>query len=182
MIATSLALGSLAPDFELPGVDGRQHSLASFRDKPVLVIIFSCNHCPYVKAYEDRLVSIQRDYAGKGVQLVAVNSNDEKAYAEDGFPEMVKRAKEKGFNFPYLRDKTQEVVTAYGAVCTPHVFAFDKSRALRYRGRIDDSKDPSAVKTHDLRNALDDMTNSSAVRVPDTRPFGCSIKWFTMKP
>jgi len=128
------------------------------------------------------MVSIQRDNTEKGVQLVAINSNDEKAYPEDSFPEMVKRAKEKGFNFPYLRDKTQEVVTAYGAVCTPHVFAFDKSRVLRYRGRIDDSKDPSAVKTHDLRNALDDMANGSTVRVPDTRPFGCSIKWFSMKP
>lgn len=177
-----LALGSKAPDFDLKGVDGKRYSLDSFRDKPILAVIFSCNHCPYVVAYEDRMVSIQKDYAAKGVQLVAVNSNDEVEYPEDSFSNMIKRAKEKGFNFPYLRDETQEVVTAYGAVCTPHVFAFDKSRVLSYRGRIDDSRDPSKVKSQDLRNALDDLISGSAVRVPDTRPFGCSIKWFTMKP
>lgn len=177
-----LALGSKAPDFDLKGVDGKRYSLDSFRDKPILAVIFSCNHCPYVVAYEDRMVSIQKDYAAKGVQLVAVNSNDEVEYPEDSFPNMIKRAKEKGFNFPYLRDETQEVVTAYGAVCTPHVFAFDKSRVLSYRGRIDDSRDPSKVKSQDLRNALDDLISGSAVRVPETRPFGCSIKWFTMKP
>jgi peroxiredoxin len=182
MIAPTIGLGTTAPDFDLPGVDGRRHSLASFDAKPILVVIFSCNHCPYVKAYEDRMVSIQRDYAPKGVQLVAINSNDEKAYPEDSFQEMVKRAKEKGFNFPYLRDETQSVVTAYGAVCTPHVFVFDSKRILRYRGRIDDSKDPAAVRVSNLRNALDDLTAQAPVRVPDTRPFGCSIKWFTLTP
>jgi peroxiredoxin len=182
MIAPTLAVGVKAPDFKLPGVDGRTYSLASFASKPVLAIIFSCNHCPYVKAFEDRMVSIQSDYAPKGVQLVAINSNDEKAYPEDRFPEMVQRAKDKGFNFPYLRDESQEVVTAYGAVCTPHVFAFDKGRVLRYRGRIDDSKDPTRVTSPDLRNALDDLTAGREVRTPDTRPFGCSIKWFSVKP
>ncbi len=177
-----LALGAKAPDFELQGVGGKSYSLASFMDKPILVIIFSCNHCPYVVAYEDRMISIQREYASKGVQLVAINSNDEKEYPEDSFPEMVKRAEEKRFNFPYLRDETQKVVTAYGAACTPHIFAFDEARVLRYRGRIDDSKDPSKVTSPDLRNALDDLIEGVAVRVPDTRPFGCSIKWFTMKP
>jgi hypothetical protein len=114
--------------------------------------------------------------------LVAINSNNENDYPEDSFPEMIKRAKAKGFNFPYLRDKSQGVVTAYGAVCTPHVFAFDKTRTLRYRGRIDDSKDPSKVTSPDLRNALDDLVLGVPLRVPDTKPFGCSIKWFTMKP
>ncbi len=175
-----LALDSRAPDFDLLGVDGKNHSLGSFAAKPVLVVVFSCNHCPYVRAYEDRMVAIQRDYAAKGVQLVAINSNDEKSYPEDSYPEMVKRAKEKGFNFPYLRDGSQSVVDAYGAVCTPHVFAFGKERKLRYRGRIDDSKDPKAVTVHDLRNALDDLLTSGEVRVPDTRPFGCSIKWMQM--
>jgi thiol-disulfide isomerase/thioredoxin len=173
-----LALKETAPNFEdLPGTDGKKYSLASFSDKPVLVVIFSCNNCPYVQAYEDRLISIQRDYAGKGVQLVAINSNDEGAYPEDSYPEMVKRAKEKGFNFAYLRDKDQSVVDSYGGICTPHVFAFDDKRVLRYRGRIDDSKDPSQVKSPDLRNALDDITNGRDVRTPDTKPFGCSIKW-----
>jgi peroxiredoxin len=173
-----LELGAAAPDFDLPGTDGRRHSLSSFGAKPVLVVVFSCNHCPYVKAYEDRMVAVQKDYGGRGVQLVAINSNDEKSYPEDSFDEMVRRAKEKSFNFPYLRDEQQTVVEAYGAVCTPHVFVFDQSRRLRYRGRIDDSKDPANVKSPDLRNALDDLVEGRDVRVPDTRPFGCSIKWF----
>jgi peroxiredoxin len=182
MIPSTLGLGAPAPDFDLPGVDGKNYSLGSFKDKPVLVVIFSCNHCPYVKAYEDRMVSIQRDYAGKGVQFVAINSNDDKAYPEDSFPEMVKRAEEKGFNFPYLRDAQQKVVEAYGGVCTPHVFAFDGGRRLRYRGRIDDSKEASKVTTNDLRNALEDLIAGREVRTPDTRPFGCSIKWYSLKP
>jgi peroxiredoxin len=182
MIVPTIDLGALAPDFDLPGVDGKRYSLSSFKAKPVLVVIFSCNHCPYVKAYEDRMVSIQRDYADQGVQLVAINSNDDKAYPEDSFPEMVKRSKEKGFNFPYLRDESQKVVEAYGGVCTPHVFAFDSRRVLRYRGRIDDSKEASKVTTHDLKNALDDLVKGTEVRVPDTKPFGCSIKWYSLKP
>ena len=156
--------------------------MSSFEGKSVLVVIFSCNHCPYVKDYENRMVSIQRDYAEKGVQFVAINSNDEREYPEDSFSEMVKRAKSRGFNFPYLRDETQVVVGAYGGVCTPHVFAFDKRRLLRYRGRIDDSRDPSKVTSNDLRNALDDMLAGRSVRSPDTKPFGCSIKWYSMKP
>ena len=182
MSLATLTLGSRAPDFDLPGVDGRRYSLASFAGRPVLVVVFSCNHCPYVVAYEDRMVSIQGDYASRGVQFVAINSNDDRAYPEDSFSNMVKRSKEKGFNFPYLRDESQKVVGAYGGVCTPHVFAFDKGRRLRYRGRIDDSKEPSQVTTHDLRNALDDLVAGREVRVPDTRPFGCSIKWYSVKP
>jgi peroxiredoxin len=177
-----LELGSQAPDFNLMGVDGVNHSLSSFSKSQILVVGFWCNHCPYVKDYESRAVKIQKDYAAEGVQLVAINSNDEKAYPEDSFPEMVKRAKAKGFNFPYLRDETQKVVEAYGGVCTPHIFAFDKGRTLRYRGRIDDSRDPSKVTSHDLRNALDDLLAGTTVRVSDTKPFGCSIKWYSAKP
>ncbi|MDE1857450.1 MAG: thioredoxin family protein [Thaumarchaeota archaeon] len=179
---STLTLGSRAPDFDLPGVDGRNHSLGSFKDKPVLVVMFTSNHCPYVKDYEERMVAIQRDYASRGVQLVAVNSNAEVAYPEDSFPLMVKRARDKGFNFPYLRDESQRVVEAYGGVCTPHIFAFDRGRVLRYRGRIDDSRDASKITTHDLRNALDDLLAGRDVRVSDTRPFGCSIKWYSVKP
>lgn len=176
-----LDLGAKAPDFgDLQAADGRRYSLHSFDDKPVLVVLFTCNHCPYAKAYEDRIVAIQGDYAGKGVQFVAINSNDDKAYPEDSYPEMVKRAKEKRFNFPYVRDPDQRVAEAYGAVCTPHVFAFDKERRLLYRGRIDDSKDPKQVKSPDLRNALDDMAEGETPRVADTRPFGCSIKWMVL--
>jgi len=173
-----LALGQRAPDFKnLLGVDGRRYSLSTFDGKPLLIVVFSCNHCPYVKSYEDRMVSIQRDYGEKGVQLVAINSNDDRSYPEDSYPEMVKRSRMKGFNFPYLRDQDQVVVVEYGAVCTPHVFLFDEKRDLRYRGRIDDSRDPSRVTSQDLRNALEDLLAGRDVRVPDTRPFGCSIKW-----
>jgi peroxiredoxin len=175
-----LSIGDRAPNFEnLPGADGKSYSLRSFEDKPTLVVIFSCNHCPYVKAYEDRMIGIQRDYADRGVQIVAINSNDDKSYPEDSFDQMVIRAREKKFNFPYLRDASQKIVDEYGAVCTPHVFAFDKARILRYRGRIDDSRYPAEVKNNDLRNALDDMVEERSVKVSDTRPFGCSIKWFS---
>ena len=177
-----LEIGATAPDFNLPGVDGRTWTLSSFADKRLLVVVFSCNHCPYVRAYEDRMVSIQNEYAAKGVQLVAINSNDEKSYPEDSFPEMVKRSKEKRFSFPYLRDESQKAAEDYGAVCTPHFFAFDAKRTLRYRGRFDDSKDPAKVKSHDLRNALDDLVAGREVGVPDTRPFGCSIKWMQIIP
>lgn len=179
-MAAMLALGEAAPGFDgLLGADGNRYSLSSFHDRPILVVVFSCNHCPYAQAYEGRMVAIQRDYSSKGVQLVSINPNDANTYPEDGYPEMVKRSKEKGFNFPYLRDEDQSVVNAYGGVCTPHVFVFDSERKLRYRGRIDDSKDPVAVKSSDLRNALDDLASGKPVRVPDTRPFGCSIKWYS---
>ena len=182
MELSTLALGAYAPDFDLPGVDGGRYSIGTFKGKPVLVVIFTCNHCPYVKAYEDRMVSIQRDYADRGVQFVAINSNDDKAYPDDSLSEMVKRAKEKGFNFPYLRDDLQKAAEAYGAACTPHVFAFGADRRLRYRGRIDDSKEEDKVTTHDLKNALDDLVAGREVRTPDTKPFGCSIKWYSVGP
>jgi peroxiredoxin len=172
-----LDLGKPAPNFEnLKATDGKSYSLSSFEKNPVLVVIFSCNHCPYVVAYEDRMVAIQRDYAAKGVQLIAINSNDDKSYPEDSFPNMVQRAKKKNFNFVYARDADQSVVDAYGAVCTPHVFAFGPDRKLAYRGRIDDSKEVAKVTTNDLRNAIDDLLFGKKVQVQDTRPFGCSIK------
>lgn len=173
-----IQLGDNAPDFNLPGVDGKNYSLASFKDKKILVVIFSCNHCPYVQAYEDRMVAIQKDYASKGVALVAINANDEVNYPEDSFENMKTRAKEKRFNFPYLSDKEQKVANAYGGECTPHVFVFDKERKLRYMGRIDDNwRDLKAVKSHDLRNALDDLLAGRDVKVPKTHAIGCSIKW-----
>ncbi len=174
-----LPLGKPAPNFEnLLSTDGKRYSLESFSDKRVLVVIFSCNHCPYLKDYEGRMVEIQRDYSPKGVQLVAINANDDKTYPEDSYPEMVKRAKQRGFNFVYLRDDGQQIIDDYGAACTPHVFLFDQSRLLRYRGRIDDSRDASKVRSPDLRNAIEDVLSGVPVRVPDTRPFGCSIKFY----
>lgn len=172
-----LPLGTRAIDFHLKAVDGKSYGLKDFADKKALVIVFSCNHCPYVQAYEDRMVQLQRDYSGKGVTLLAINSNDDHNYPEDSFENMIRRAKEKSFNFPYLRDDTQEVARKYGAICTPHVFAFDQHRALQYKGRIDDNRNPAEVKTHDLKDALDIILAGERPRVQDTKPFGCSIKW-----
>ncbi len=175
--SVGLPLGASAVDFQLKGVDGKTHSLNSFSDKKALVVIFSCNHCPYVQAYEDRMVQIQKDYSAKGVTLVAINSNDDTGYPEDSYPNMIKRAKERGFNFPYLRDNSQEIAKKYGAICTPHVFAFDQQRRLQYKGRIDDNRNPDSVKTKDLRNALDAILAGHKPSVQETRPFGCSVKW-----
>ena len=172
-----LPIGSQAVDFQLKGVDGNNYDLSSFGDRKAVVVVFSCNHCPYVRDYEDRMVQLQRDYASKGVTLVAINSNDETNYPEDSFPNMVQRAKDKGFNFPYLRDETQDIAKKYGGICTPHVFAFDQKRVLQYKGRIDDNRNASAVKTTDLKNALDAMLLGETPQVQETRPFGCSIKW-----
>jgi peroxiredoxin len=173
-----LKIGDVAPDFNLPGVDGKNYSLSSFADKKAVVVIFSCNHCPYVIAYEDRMIAIQRDYADKGVALVAINPNDDVKYPADSFDKMAIRAKEKGFNFPYLRDETQEIARAYGATRTPEIFLLDESRRLVYHGRIDDNAmDPNGVKRHDLREALDELLEGKEISVTETTPVGCTIKW-----
>jgi len=175
--SVGLPLGSTAVDFQLKGVDEKMHSLKSFSDKKALAIVFSCNHCPYVQAYETRMVQLQQDYSAKGAGLVAINSNDDTGYPEDSFANMVTRSKEKGFNFPYLRDETQEIARKYGAICTPHVFLFNQQRILSYKGRIDDNRNPGDVKSHDLRNAIDAVLSGRTLMVQETRPFGCSIKW-----
>jgi len=172
-----LALGSQAIDFHLKSVDGKQYRLGDFADKKALVVVFSCNHCPYVQAYEDRMVNLQRAYSTRGVTLIAINSNDDHDYPEDSYEKMIERSKEKAFNFPYLRDETQDVARKYGAICTPHVFAFDHDRTLQYKGRIDDNRNPPDVKTLDLANALDSILAGKKPTVQETRPFGCSIKW-----
>lgn len=177
-MAFTLSIGQAAPDFDLPGTDGRRHSLASFADATLLVVVFSCNHCPYVIGSEDRLVAVQNDHAARGVRLVAINSNDTGAHPDDGFDAMVERAKEKAFPFPYLRDESQDVARAYGALRTPHVFVFDRERRLRYTGRIDDQpKDATLATTRELRDALDDLLAGRAVRVAVTNPVGCNVKW-----
>ncbi len=123
------------------------------------------------------MISLQRSYGGKGVRLVAINSNNAYMYSEESFAEMARRAREKGFNFPYLRDEDQSVARSYGAVCTFHVFALDERRRLRYRGRFDDSRNPEKVTSHDLRDALDELLAGRNVKVPDTIPFGCSLDY-----
>jgi len=178
MATNTLSLGSKAPDFNLIGVDDKYYSLNSFSDKKAVIIIFSCNHCPYVQAYEDRIIKIQRDYKEKGVAIVAVNSNDDKAYPEDSFENMKKRAIQKGFNFPYLRDEEQSVARAYDATHTPEIFLFDSERRLVFHGKIDDNwQEPEKAVNHYLRNALDELLAGKEISVPETFTIGCTIKW-----
>lgn len=176
--ANRLAIGAQAPDFSLRGVDSQTSTLETFQGASVLIIMFTCNHCPYVKAYEDRFIQVQTDYAGKGVRLVGINANEDKNYPEDSYEEMVNRSRVKGYNFPYLRDVNQSVARAYGATHTPELFVFDHDRRLRYTGLFDDNwRDPSSVKVQHLRLALEAML---AGRLPDpaeTFAIGCTIKW-----
>lgn len=174
----NLKVGDRAIPFKLPGVDGKVHSLDEFAGKSGLAVIFSCNHCPYVRAWEDRMVRIQTDYAAKGAQLMAINANDDTKYPDDSFEAMKERAREKKFNFPYLRDESQEIARAYGAERTPEVFLFDRDLALRYHGAIDDNYDnPSAVKEHYLRKALDAVLSGKPPPTAETKPVGCTVKW-----
>ena len=174
----SLKIGDRAVPFKLTGVDDKPHSFSDYAGKRAIAVIFSCNHCPYVRAWEDRIVQIQVDYFDKGVQLMAINANDASKYPEDSFLKMKERAREKHFTFPYLRDETQEVARAYGAERTPEVFLFDKDGFLRYHGTIDDNyDDPKAVKVHYLRDALDAVIVSRSVHIPETKPIGCTVKW-----
>jgi peroxiredoxin len=174
----SLAIGSSCPDFDLPGTDGARHSLASFAKAEFVVVVVSCNHCPYVVAYEERIVAVSRDYASKGVRLVAINANDVARHPEDGMAPMKERAKARGFDFPYLRDDEQSTVRALGARFTPEVFVFDRARALRYHGRIDDNhRDARAARSHDLRAALDALLAGREPAVTETQAVGCSVKW-----
>lgn len=184
----TLAIGSAAPDFELPAVDGKTYTLASFNDSKILVIIFTCNHCPTAQAYEDRIIQLTTDYSGKGVAVVAIMPNDPESITlseldytdlSDSFEEMKIRAKEKQFNFPYLYDgDTQATATAYGPAVTPHVFIFDEARKLRFQGRIDDVENPAKTPKHfDTRNAIAALLANKEVATPTTKVFGCSTKW-----
>src|SRR3954468_6649052 len=184
----TLPLGSKAPDFHLPGTDGKTYSLSSFAKSNVLVLIFTCNHCPTAQAYEERIIQLTKDYSSKGVAVVAIMPNDPNAvrldelgYTDmaDSYDEMKRRAKEKKYNFPYLYDgKTQSTAKAYGPVATPHVFIFDKERKLRYQGRIDDVEKPTKTPTSfDTRSAINELLQNKDVSVKTTKVFGCSIKW-----
>ncbi len=173
-----LKIGDKAIDFRLPGVDGRTYSLNDFKNKRITVIIFMCNHCPYVQAYMERVKAIQTDFGIKSVQIVGINSNDEINYPDDSFEKMIEMSKAKNLSFPYLRDKNQKVASAYGAQCTPECFVFDIEKKLRYHGRIDDNyKDEKSVKTYDLRNAIDSILHNKKVQIELSPAIGCSIKW-----
>ena len=171
--------GDQAPAFDLPGVDGASHSNAGYDGAELLVLVQSCNHCPYVRAWESRLIAIQKDYAERGVRVVAISSNDAASHPEDSFEEMQTRARERSFNFDYLYDEQQSIARALGSERTPEVFVFDGDRKLAYHGAIDDNRDETAVSAHYLRDALDAVLDEAAPAVTDTPAVGCTVKWRT---
>jgi peroxiredoxin len=184
----TLEIGAQAPPFALPGVDGKIHRLSDYDDAKVLVIVFTCNHCPTAQAYEKRIKKLVTDFKDKGVALVAISPNDPKAVrldelgytdVSDSLRDMRIRAKDKHFNFPYLYDgDKQEVSKAYGPVTTPHVFVFDSQRRLRFAGRIDNNeRQPEKVTSRDTRNAIEALLAGQPVPVETTKTMGCSIKW-----
>lgn len=175
----ALSIGDLAPGFSLAATDGSVVSLASLRE-PAVLVVFTCNHCPVAVAYEDRLIALAREYAGR-VAVVAVNPNDDRKVPDDSMAKMRERAVEKGFPFPYVRDDTQEIARAYDARCTPDPFLLDRDRRVAYAGRIDDSwKDEARVTRRDLRDAIEAVLADQPVDRAEIRPAtGCSIKWRT---
>jgi thiol-disulfide isomerase/thioredoxin len=183
----TLAIGAEAPDFDLPGVDGRRYTLASFAEAKVLVLVFTANHCPTAQAYEERIEKLHADFEGRGVQIVLVAPNDplalrldEQGYSDlgDSFEDMKIRAKDRGWTFPYLYDgETEAMSRKYGPVATPHVFVFDGQRKLRFVGRVDDGENPAKVTVSDARNAVEAVLAGKPVPVETTKVFGCSVKW-----
>ena len=183
----TLAIGEAAPDFDLPGVDGKRYTLASFASAKVLVLVFTANHCPTAQAYEERIERLHADFAGRGVAVVLVSPNDplalrldEQGYTDlgDTLADMKIRAKDRGWTFPYLYDgETEAMSRQYGPVATPHVFVFDAERKLRFAGRVDDGENPAKVTTSDARNAIEAVLAGKPVPVETTKVFGCSVKW-----
>jgi peroxiredoxin len=175
----TIALDTEAPPFDLPGIDGRRHSLNDYAAKPALAVVWSCNHCPYVQAWEGRMIELQREFGDRGFHLVAVNSNDAENYPEDSFDAMKARAEQRGFNFDYLYDEDQSVLRAYRAERTPEVFLFDRDRKLVYHGAIDDSREEGGVSQRYLRDAIEAVLAGEEPPVSETPPVGCSVKWKT---
>lgn len=170
--------GDPAPDFALPGVDGATHRLSDWSGKPFLVVAFWCNHCPYVQAWESRMIDLGRKYGPKGVQFALINSNDARAYPEDGFASMQRRAQEKGYPFPYLHDESQAVARSYGALVTPHPMLFGRDRRLLFQGRIDDNHEhPEKVKHRYLEGAIEQALAGRPVAPAELPVAGCTVKW-----
>lgn len=175
--STALNIGDTMPHFQLPATDGMVVDSHMIKD-PVLVIIFTCNHCPYAQAYEDRIVELAKFFDQEGVQFVLINSNDSTNYPDDSFAVMKIRHDEKGFPFPYCHDDSQEVARAYGALCTPHCFVFNDERELKYKGRVDDNwKEPEKVTEHNLRDAIAALVQGREPPRHEANAIGCSIKW-----
>lgn len=176
-MAFTLEIGASAPDFKLPATDGGAYSLSDFQDD-FLVVFFTCNHCPYVIGSDEVTRSTADRFADRGIGFVGINSNSEKTYEVDGFPHMVRRMEEHKFPWVYLRDESQEVALAYGALRTPHFYVFDRERKLVYTGRgVDQPKDSSRITVNDLERALEELTSGREVSVPVTNPIGCNVKW-----
>jgi peroxiredoxin len=170
--------GDPAPDFALPAVDGKTYRLSDFAQDRLLVVSFWCNHCPYVQAWEGRMVEIGRKYGAQGVGFVLINSNDARAYPEDRFESMVQRAKDHHYPFPYLHDESQQVAHAYGALVTPHPLLFDRDRKLVFQGRIDNNhQHPERATEHYLERALDQALAGRTVEPAAVAVAGCSVKW-----
>jgi peroxiredoxin len=175
----SLAIGSSIIAFKLKNVDGKTIRAEELsKGKQATVIIFSCNHCPYVQAWEDRMIQLGKSYEPRGAAFALINANDPAKYPEDSYPEMIKRSKNKGYPFPYLHDEDQTVAKAYGATRTPEVFLFNAQGKLSYHGRVDDNyEDPGKVRTQDLKDALEAVLGGRAPAVSETPAVGCSVKW-----
>jgi peroxiredoxin len=174
-----LELGTAAPDFRLPDTEGKSVALGDFRGAPALLVMFLCNHCPYVKHVRHELARLAREYQGRGVAVVGINSNDAKSYPDDSPERMRAEKAEVGYTFPYLFDESQAVARAYQAACTPDFFVFDAGRKLVYRGQLDDSRPGNAVPLNgkDLRAALDAVLAGTAVAAAQRPSMGCNIKW-----
>ncbi len=175
-----LKIGDAAPDFTLPGVDGKEHGLGEWASKRILVVVFTCNHCPYAQAYEDRLVELAKYYSIQGVQFVAINANDARSYPADSYDQMKLRAKKKGLPYPYLRDESQDVAKRYGAQVTPEAFVFDKHRKLCYKGRVDDNwRRRDKVQEESLKIAISTLLSGGSLdaEVAEKPAIGCTIKW-----
>ena len=174
----TLNIGDKAPDFKLPATDGKTYSLSDFEASAVLVVFFTCNHCPFVIGSDEVTRATVDRFKKKGGAFIGINANSERTYAEDDFRHMVVRMKEHGFPWVYAWDKSQDVARAYGALRTPHFFVFDRQRKLVYTGRgVDNPRDTSQMTVNDLENALDDAVAGRPVRVPLTNPTGCNVKW-----
>lgn len=174
----SLKIGDKALDFELLGVDGQNHSLSDISSgKQATAVVFTCNHCPYVLAWLDRIIAAAKDYSGQDVAFVGINANDPVKYPADNFEGMQQLAQERDLPFPYLHDETQEVAAAYGAERTPEIFLFDSDLGLRYHGAPDDNYDDPQPKTPYLRDALDAVLAGEEPPLAETAPVGCTIKW-----
>jgi peroxiredoxin len=174
----TLQLGEPAPAFQLPATDGKTYGLDDFAADPVLVVFFTCNHCPYVTGSDESTRRTVEKFAPRGVRFVAINSNSQNTYAEDDFPHMVTRMREEKFPWVYLHDATQDVARAYGALRTPHFYVFDRERRLVYTGRaVDNPRRAETAKTHDLERALEELLAGKPVSVAVTNPIGCNVKW-----